>query len=135
MNNWTNNKIKYFVILLLSIGAGIGGYYAYKHFQKPFQKQKQDDHISETQEEINIFPELQESYFEDFLSTKNSEKIINEDLVYELINDLAKRINVPEGNINFHWEIISEYEINIYVKILSNNHEYKKAYKFKLDYE
>ncbi|UUM19654.1 MULTISPECIES: MHO_1590 family protein [unclassified Mycoplasma] len=135
MNNSFNNKIKYFLILIISIGMSIGGYYAYKYFQKPSKTEIQKQTEEPVKEEYNIFPKLEPNYFEEFLSTKDGEKILNEDIVYELINDLAKRINIPEGDINFHWNIISEYEIDIHIKIISKDKEYTKSYKFKLDYD
>lgn len=130
MNTW-NNKIKYFIVAIGIILLSFGSYYAYKHLSTSTVNKVSKENDTEVE---NIFPDLDEKYYNELLSTKNSEKVITENLVYELLSDLSKRVNLPNGDIYFNWKLISDYELNVYIKIVYQNKEYKKAYKFKLDY-
>lgn len=85
------------------------------------------------QENITIFPNVSESYFEEYLTDKNGFLKLDQEVIYLLTKDLSQRLKIPSDKIEVDWNIISDRLMNVYIKVYGLDKKvYQKGYKFEL---
>ncbi|WP_036463743.1 MHO_1590 family protein [Mycoplasmopsis sturni] len=86
-----------------------------------------------TQENTTIFPDISESYFEEYLKDKNGFLKLDQEVIYLLTKDLSQRLKIPSDKIEVDWDIISDRLMNVYIKVYGLDKKvYQKGYKFEL---